>query len=184
MGSLFDQLKKSGLVDNKKAKQIQRQKQIEQRQSKANKSKKGQAVESEAAQLAAKAQADKVERDRLLNQERQQAQVKKEQQAELLQIIQSNQLKDFEGEKTFNFADESLVKTLNVNKRTHLQLVAGTIRLARFKGGYALLPEEAVEKIQLRDASVLIPLEVVDDSLSDEDRDYYAKFEIPDDLIW
>lgn len=184
MSSLFDQLKKSGLVDNKKAKQIQRQKQIEQRQSKANKSKKGQTVESEASKLAAKAQAEKMERDRLLNQERQQAQLKKEQQAELLQIIQSNLLKGFEGEKPFNFADKNLVKTLNVNKRTHQQLVAGTLRLARFNGGYALLPEEAAEKILLRDASVLIPLEVVDDSLSDEDRDYYAKFEIPDDLVW
>jgi len=183
-GSLFDQLKKSGLVDDKKAKQVQRQKQQQSKQSKANKVKKGQAVESEASKLAAKAAADKLEHDRQLNQERKQAQDKKAQQAELKQIIQTNLLKGFEGDKAFNFADESKVKTLNVNNKTHKQLVAGSIRLVRFNGGYALIPESAVEKVAQRDASVLIPLELKDDSMSDEDKDYYAKFEIPDDLVW
>lgn len=183
-GSLFDQLKKSGLVDDKKAKQIQRQKQQQSKQNKANKAKKGQAVESDAAKLAAQAAAEKAERDRQLNLERQQEQLKKAQQAELIQIIQTHQLKGFEGEQPFNFADHNKVKTLNVNKKTHQQLVAGLVRVARFKDGYALLPEAAVEKVEQRDASVLIPLEVVDDSISEEDKAYYAKFEIPDDLVW
>ena len=183
-GSLFDQLKKSGLVDDKKAKQVQRQKQQQSKKNKANKVKKGESVESTATQLAAKAAAEKAERDRQLNLERQHAQAKKAQQAELRQIIQTNQLKGFEGDKPFNFADENQVKTINVNNKVHKQLVAGTVRLARFKGGYALIPEAAVEKVTQRDASVLIPLEVVDDSMSDEDKDYYAKFEIPDDLVW
>jgi len=183
-GSLFDQLKKSGLVDDKKAKQVQRQKQQQSKQNKANKAKKGQVVESDAAKLAAKAAAEKAERDRQLNLQRQQEQLKKAQQAEVLQIIQSNQINRFEGETAFNFADDNKVKTLNVNKKTHQQLVAGTVRVARLNAGYALIPESAVEKIMQRDASVLIPLEVVDNSISDEDKDYYAQFEIPDDLVW
>ena len=183
-GSLFDQLKKSGLVDDKKAKQIQRQKQQQSKKNKANKSKKGQAVESDAAKLAAQVSAEKAERDRVLNLERQQAQLKKAQQAEVLQIIKTNQIKAFEGETAFNFADDNKVKTLNVNKKIHQQLVAGSVRVARLSSGYALIPEVAVAKILQRDAEVLIPLEVVDDSISEEDRDYYAKFEIPDDLVW
>lgn len=183
-GSLFDQLKKSGLVDDKKAKQIQRQKQQQSKKNKANKSKKGQAVESDAAKLAAQAAAEKAERDRILNLERQQAQLKKAQQAEVLQIIKTNQITGFEGETAFNFADDNKVKTLNVSKKIHQQLVAGSVRVARLSGGYALIPEVAVAKIVQRDAEALIPLEVVDDSISEEDRDYYAKFEIPDDLVW
>ena len=135
-------------------------------------------------QLAAKVAAEKVERDRQLNLARQQVQAKKAQQAELLQIIQTNQLKGFDGDKPFNFADGTEVKTVNVNNQIHKQLVAGTLRLARFKGGYALITDTVVEKVMQRDASVLIPLEVVDDSMSDEDKEYYAKFEIPDDLVW
>ncbi len=183
-GSLFDQLKKSGLVDDKKAKQVQRQKQQQSKKNRANKAKKGQALESDAAKLAAKAAAEKAERDRQLNQQRQQQQNLKAQQAELKQIIASNQLKGFEGDISYNFADNNKVKTLNVNAKTHKQLVAETLRIARFNGGYALIPAQAVEKITQRDASLLIPLSTADDGLSDEERDYYAKFEIPDDLVW
>ena len=183
-GSLFDQLKKAGLVDDKKAKQVQRQKQQQSKQSKANKAKKGQLIESEATQLAAKAAADKLEHDRQLNQQRKQAQTKKALQAEIKQIIHSNLLSRFEGDQVFNFVDGTKVKTLNVNRKIYKQLVTGSIRLARFNGGYALIPELAVEKVAQRDASVLIPLEVKDDSMSQADKDYYAKFEIPDDLVW
>ena len=180
-GSLFDQLKKAGLVDEKKAKKAKKEKY---QQTKQNKGKKGQPVVSDSAKLAAEAAEKKAEHDRKLNQDRQQKQEKKAAQAELRQVILSNQLKGYEGETAYNFADGSSVKTLNVNKKTHHLLVKGAIRLARFEGGYALLPEESVSKVEQRDVSILIPIAASDDSLSKEDEDYYAQFEIPDDLSW
>ena len=183
-GSLFDQLKNSGLVNDKKAKQIQREKQQQSKKNKANKTKKGQVVVSESAQLAAKAAQEKAEHDRQLNLQRQQEQAEKAKQAELLQIIESNQLKNYEGDMAYNFVDDSLVKTLNVNTKTHKQLSRDALRIARFKGGYALVSAEVAEKIKQRDESVLIGLTTSDDSMSQEDKDYYAKFEIPDDLVW
>jgi len=183
-GSLFDQLKKSGLVNDKKAKQIQREKQQQTKKNKANKSKKGQTVVSESAQLAAKVAQEKAEHDRQLNLQRQQEQAEKAKKAELIQIIESNSLKDFNGEIAYNFADGSVVKTLHVNAKTHKQLSIDALRIARFKGGYALVSVEAAEKIIQRDENILIGAVASDDSMSQEDKDYYAKFEIPDDLVW
>ena len=154
------------------------------KKNKANKAKKGQVVVSESAQLAAKAAQEKAEHDRQLNLQRQQEQAEKAKQAELLQIIESNQLKNYEGDMAYNFVDDSLVKTLNVNTKTHKQLSRDALRIARFNGGYALVSAEVAEKIKQRDESVLIGSTASDDSMSQEDKDYYAKFEIPDDLVW
>lgn len=183
-GSLFDQLKNSGLVNDKKAKQVQREKQQQSKKNKANKAKKGEKVLSESAKLAAQAAQEKAERDRQLNAQRQQEQAQKSKQAELLQIIESNRISGYEGDIAYNFVDGSSVKTLNVNVKVQKQLISEALRIARFKEGYVLVSAEAAEKICLRDDSILISLENQDDSMSQEDKDYYAKFEIPDDLVW
>ncbi|WFE68195.1 DUF2058 domain-containing protein [Thiomicrospira sp. R3] len=180
-GSLFDQLKKSGLVNEHKAKQIKREKY---QQTKQPKSQKDLQSENDAAKLVAEAKRLKAEKDRQLNLERQQQQAERAKQAELKQILQSNQLKGFGGEIAFNFADDKQVKTLQVNATTHQRLGSGKIRIARLEGAYLLIPDTAVEKIELRDPSVLIPFADKDDSSSQQDQDYYAKFEIPDDLVW
>ncbi|MBO1924381.1 DUF2058 domain-containing protein [Thiomicrorhabdus sp. 6S3-12] len=185
-GSLFDQLKKSGLVDDKRAKKVQREKQQQNKQKKANKSKKGQNgdPQNEAALLAAKAAEEKAQRDRELNQKRQQEQAEKAKQAELRQIIQSNQLKGYEGDIVYNFSDGTAVKTLNVNEKTQKGLASEKILIVRFGKGYALIKAELQEKIEQRDASVIVKNESLETKLSKEDEDYYAKFEIPDDLVW
>lgn len=180
-GSLFDQLKKAGLVDAQKAKKAKKAKH---QQAKQNKGKKKPAQVSEAALLveqAAKKQADK---DRQLNLERQQRLQEKAKQAEVLQLLDANQLKGFEGEIVYHFADANQVKTFNVNAKTQKALVAERLRIARFNGGYVLITAEVAEKVAQRDETVLLGLSDNDDNLSQEDKDYYAQFEIPDDLIW
>jgi uncharacterized protein YaiL (DUF2058 family) len=180
-GSLFDQLKKSGLVNEHKAKQIKREKY---QQSKQPKGQKDAQAENDAARLVAEAARLKAEKDRQLNLERQQQQAERAKQAELKQILQSNQLKGFGGEISFNFVDNKQVKTLQVNPATHQRLASGKIRIASLEGEYVLIPDTAVEKVERRDPSVLIPFTEKDDSIPQEDQDYYAKFEIPDDLVW
>ncbi|HHS99827.1 MAG TPA: DUF2058 domain-containing protein [Thiomicrospira sp.] len=181
-GSLFDQLKKSGLVNEQQAKKAKREKY---QQTKKNKGKKGgKPANNEAAELAAKAAQQKAEKDRQLNLERKQQQDKKALKAEVAQIIKSNQVTDYKGDIAYNFADNGIVKTLYVNKKSHKSLIAESLRIARSSGGYALVTLDAAEKIEQRDKEVLIPLTVEDDSLSKEDQDYYAQFEIPDDLVW
>ncbi|WP_019556151.1 DUF2058 domain-containing protein [Thiomicrorhabdus arctica] len=181
-GSLFDQLKKAGLVDDKKAQKAKKEKYQQTKQSKGKKGQKP--VVNEVTKIAEEAAKQKNERDLQLNLERKQQQEKKATLAELRQIIETNRMSGFEGDVVYNFADESTVKTLSVNKKIQRALVAGTIRLARFEGGYALIPIEAANKVDQRDHSVLISMAVVDESISQEDQDYYAQFEVPDDLIW
>lgn len=189
-GSLFDQLKKSGLVDDKKAKKIQQEKRQAAKQSKANKSKKGQnqAPINEAAELAAKAAAEKAKRDKKLNQQRQQEQAEKAKKAELKQIIETHQLKNYAGDVAYNFSDNGVVKTLYVNEQTQQSLAKEKLIIVRFATGkasdYALIPAEQTDKIEQRDSSVIVKNESLATKLSQEDEDYYAKFEIPDDLVW
>lgn len=181
--SLFDQLKKAGLVDEKKAKKAKKDKYQQAKQGK-NK-KKGQSGADNATKIAAQqAQQQKAERDRQLNLQRQQQQAEKANRAAVRQLIEANKLSDYDGELSFNFVDANKVKTLHVNPDTHQQLADGRLRVARFGTGYALLSKAAAEKIQQRDESVLIPLANDEASLSKEDQEHYAKFEVPDDLTW
>jgi hypothetical protein len=183
-GSLFDQLKKAGLVDAQKAKNVKKEKY---QQTKQQKGKKGDPALNQAAQLVAQAEQLKLERDRQINLERQQLQLKKAQVAELRQIIESNRMTRFEGELQFSFADAQQVKTLQVNAKVRQQLIAGMVRIAKLDEGYVLISDDAAHKVEQRDAKVLIPLKQADadlDTLSAEDRAYYARFEIPDDLVW
>lgn len=183
-GSLFDQLKKSGLVNEHKAKQIKKQKY---QQSKQARQSKGQAAGeqlSEAAKLAEQTTQKNAEKARQLNLIRQQQQAERAKQAELKQVIESSRLNGTDGDKVFNFADDNKVKTLNVNAKTHQDLISGKIRIARFNDGYVLVADSAVEKIEQRDSTVLITSSNKDESMSDEDKAYYAKFEIPDDIMW
>jgi len=182
-GSLFDQLKKSGLVSDKKAKQVQHQKRQQATKNK-QQAKKGKTVENEAAKLAAKAAEEKAQRDRELNQTRQQQQAENAKKAELRQIIISNLIKGFEGDITYNFADGNSVKSLNVNAKTQKALANEKLLIVRFDKGYKLVPAEVADKIEQRDANAIVRNQSQENKLSKEDQDYYAQFEIPDDLVW
>lgn len=115
-GSMFDQLKKAGLVDKNKAKQIKKEK-YQQNKNKHSKKQKAQGVVSESAELALKARQEQVDKNQKINLERKIEQERKELQAQCVQIIQSQQLKDIAGEEEFSFADGTAVKTLNLELR-------------------------------------------------------------------
>jgi uncharacterized protein YaiL (DUF2058 family) len=193
-GSLLDQMKKAGLVNEHKAKQAKKEKyqQTKQQQQQGGKNAVADPTVAHtetktAAQLAADAAAQKAEKDRQLNAERQQQQAQKAKQAELKQILAVHTLKNTTGDQLFNFADGAQVKSVAVNAKTHAGLVAGSIRIVRWEGGHLLVSADMVDKINQRDDQLLIPLatdSTMDDGLSAEDRDYYAKFAIPDDLSW
>ncbi len=181
-GSLFDQLKKAGLVDEKKAKKAKQEKYQQTKQQKGKKSK--QVAQPDAAKLAAQqAQAEKAQRDRELNQQRQQEQAAKAEAAAVRQLIESNMLKEIDGEVVYHFTDGNKVKSLYVTEEIHQQLSNGRLRIARYNDSYALLPKQAAEKVTQRNADTIIPMPASDEKKADED-DYYAKFEVPDDLMW
>ncbi|OBS10552.1 DUF2058 domain-containing protein [Acidihalobacter prosperus] len=178
-GSLFDQLKKAGLVDEKKARQVKKEKHQQ-----LKKGRRGTEASAEAARLAEQAAREKQARDRELNQARQEALKAKAEAAALRQLIESNRASEWEGNIAHHFVDGDKVKTLYVNRETHTRLGSGVLRIARLDDGYALVPAAAAEKIAQRDADALVATARAEESMSDEDRAHYARFEVPDDLMW
>ncbi len=178
--SLFDQLKKSGLVDKNKAQKAKR----EQYKNKKQKGKKGEAQQtSEATRLAEQAQAEKVERDRQLNQQRKEEAEQKAIVAQIKQLIETNCIKERDGEVAYNFTDDNLVKRIYVNETIHKHLSSGKLAIAKLGDGYELVPVPVAEKIKQRDENCVIFCDHTEDATSDED-DPYADYKIPDDLMW
>ena len=179
--SLLDQLKKSGLVDEKKAKKA---KQGSYQGKKKQKNKKG-SVEpiSEAKQLALKAQAEKLERDRQLNQQKKEEADRKAIAAQIKQLIETNRVDDRDGDIAYNFTDAGVVKRIHVSERIHKHLMSGRLAIAKLGEGYELVPVPVADKIKQRGAQCIISCEINDEPQLDED-DPYADYKIPDDLMW
>ncbi len=177
--SLFDQLKKSGLVDEQKAKQAKKDKQKQARQQKGKKAK----PLTESKLLAQQAQAEKVARDRELNQQRKLAAEQVALAAQIKQLIQMNRIEDSQGEIGFNFTDGNKVQRLYVTDELHAQLVRGRLAIVKLAEGYELVPARVAEKIKLRDPSSVLVCNEVGPEATDED-DPYADYQVPDDLIW
>ena len=177
--SLFDQLKKSGLIDEKKAKQAKRDKHKQAKQLKGKKPK--QLAESKL--YAQKVQAEKVARVRALNQQRKQVAEQNAINAQLKQLIQTNRIENVDGQIKFNFVDNNKIRLLYVTEHLQNQLTNGQLAIVKLEGRYDLVPVEAAEKIKLRDQSCIILCATNQPKDKDSD-DPYADYQVPDDLMW
>jgi len=178
--SLLEQLKKSGLVDKKKAQQVKHG----QYKNKKQKQKKSAPAElDEATLLAKKAHAEKVERDRQLNQQLKEEAERKAITAQIRQMIEVNRLVERDGEVVFNFTDANIVKRIYVSEQVHKHLANGRLAIAKLGERYELVPVPVAEKISQRDPHCIIICAQAGESALDED-DLYADYKIPDDLMW
>ena len=178
--SLFDQLKKSGLVDKSKAQKVKHS----QYKNKKQKNKKGAAAEVNEAKLQAqKAQAEKVERDRQLNQQRKDEADRKAIAAQIKQLIETNRIEERDGDVVYNFADANVVKRIYVSELIHKHLTTGRLAIAKLGEGYELVPMPVAKKIKQRDEQSIIMCEQTNEPEPDDD-DPYADYKIPDDLMW
>ena len=120
--SFQDQLLKAGLVDDKKLKKVKKENYKKKKQSG-----KGDAAESESKRLAQKAIAEKAERDRLLNKKIKEETEQKAIQAQIRQLIEMNRIPKEDGDSSYNFVDNNVVKTLHVSAELHQQIVDSQI---------------------------------------------------------
>jgi uncharacterized protein len=179
--SLQDQLKKSGLIDDKKAKQLKRAKN---KQAKIARNSKNPGVDEHKLELE-RIKAEKVAKDRQLNLQRNQQAEKRALAAQIKQLIEMNAIKK-DGDQKFSFTDANVIKHIYVSQKQIDQLSRGTLaiitQLIGQKQHYELVPMGVAEKIEQRDATVVV-YKSKQDALTDED-DPYADFKIPDDLTW
>ena len=179
--SLQEQLLKSGLVSNAKAKSIKTEKHKQaQKQRHHNID-----VVDETKQLAEQAHAEKVERDRLLNQQRQEQIKQKELHAQIKQLIEQHRvpIDAKEAEIAYHFTDDTKVKKLYVTQLLRDKLSAGKLAIVKYDATYALVAHDVAQKIKERDASQVLVCNEEKTDIHQED-DPYAAFEIPDDLMW
>ncbi|MDH3348041.1 MAG: DUF2058 domain-containing protein [Desulfobulbaceae bacterium] len=179
--SLTDQLLKAGLANKKqlnKAKQEQRQTSKKQR-----KGKKAKPVISESKQAAQKAIAKESERNRLLNLKHRQEQKNKEIEAQIGQLITSNEVSLEDGGSPYNFVDGTKIMKIYVTKSIREQLSNGTLVIVDHQKQYHVVSAETAEKIHQRNQETPI-FKNEPKKKSDDEYDPYEEFPVPDDIDW
>lgn len=176
--SLRDQLLKAGLVNEKQAKQAERQKKKQHRMVQ-----KGQ-VEADltAQQAAAQALAEKAQKDQELNRQQQEKAERKALTAQIRQLIESCRLPKLDTDDYYNFVDQKKVKRIAVNDLVRNKLSSGSLAIASHGGAYEIIPRDAALKIQERDARRIVLLNT--QSAAPDEDDPYAAYQVPDDLMW
>ncbi len=178
--SLLDQLKKSGLVDKSKAQKSKHS----QYKSQKKKSKKGAVTQlDEVALLANKNHAEKVARDRQLNQQQKEEDERNAIAAQIKQLIESNSVKEFDGDIAYHFTDGNIVKRIYVSEKIRHHLTAGRLAIAKLSDDYKLVPTPVADKIKQRDKHCIITNDHSETPPSNEE-DPYSDYQIPDDLMW
>ena len=176
---LQEQLLKAGLVKKSKVAQVAHE------QAKARHSKAPPAPSAEQLEVE-RLRAERTERDRALAAERNAQARINEQRAQARQIIQTQQVAR-EGEIEYRFTDGDAIRSILVNTSLRNQLANGSLVIARLCEGYALLPRAAAQKVQERDAGMIVLDHAAGESAKPEasaDDAYYDQFKVPDDLVW
>lgn len=173
--ALQEQLLKAGLVDSKKAKKINKQKQHAKRT--------GDAADMESKKALAEAQAKKIAKDQKLNEQKQRALEEKTLKANIIQMIKQHQITETEGEVSYQFVDDTKIKKIHITQKLYDQIVAGHVVIARLDEEYALLPRPLADRINSKMTGFIVVCNDKADNEPEED-DPYAAYVIPDDLMW
>lgn len=183
MASLQDQLLKAGLADKASAKQARADKRKKQKQ----KNKQKQPVIDEAALAAQQAAEEKKARSRELNQLQQQEREKRSIAAQVRQLITVNK-QTRSGDTVLNFTHDNVVKRMYVSEEMHKHVTKGRLTVVLLDDAYELVPTPVADKIAQRDEASIIYRADLDKSGNDgkdeDEDDWYADYEIPDDLTW
>jgi len=178
MASLQDQLLKAGIVDQKKAKKINKEKRKQAKQLP-----KGEVVVDENKEQAKRVLAEKTRQNRERNKLQHAAAEKKAVHAQVIQLVKTNSIDRSKGENAYQFTDDKKIKKIYVTAQLQNELSRGQIAIAKLEGQYTLIPRKIAEKIKQRENSIVIVLNNNEKTEVDVD-DPYADYQIPDDLMW
>ena len=173
-----DQFLKAGLVDSNKVKKANREKhkQVKQQQH-------SNAVVTDASKLQAQqASVQKAEHDRELNRQKVELENKKAIAAQIRQLVETNRVPKGDGDVAYNFQDANKIQKLLVTDAIRSQIIRGELVVVRLGNAYELVPKLVAEKIAQRDAHCVLVNQASAPAAADVDE--YAKYKIPDDLIW
>lgn len=172
--SLQEQLLKSGLTTDAKAKQIRSEKRKQQRQNNAG-------GEDEARRLAQKAREEQAARDRELSLLRKEQAEQKEIAAQIKQLIDLNRKDQDDDGIAYKFSDNNKVKSVYVSEVMRDQISSGRLAIVKWEQQYEVVPADVALKIKARNESCVL---VLNDRVEEKIDDAYAAYQVPDDLIW
>ena len=198
--SLRDQLVKAGLATATQAKKAERQAKAEKHANRGGKpgksGKPGQAKPRKVdpnspeavKERARKQQAEKRARDKELAASRNEKAAAKALRAEIKQIITQNDQRKkatTDEDVPYQFVHGKKIKKIYVPPAQREQLIKGNLLVINNDGLYSLLDKEVAEQIRSRDPKRIITgQEEEKQPEPGSDDEFYAKFEVPDDLDW
>lgn len=183
MGNPFqDQLLKAGVVTKQQVKKAQVSSSKKKKEQRNKKDK----VVDESKLKVQQAAKEKADLDRELNKKKEEQAKQKAISVEIDQLITTNLIKRSEEcEIVYNFEHRKKVNRIYLNVDMKQRLIDGKLGIARIEGRYELIPKLIAEKIQQRNEKRVILFDSVEneEKITAED-DPYAKFQVPDDLMW
>ncbi|MDH3327436.1 MAG: DUF2058 domain-containing protein [Gammaproteobacteria bacterium] len=178
--ALQEQLLKAGLTTEKK---ISKEKHAKNKMAKQQKLKKNKRkIVDESKVIAQQAADEKRQRDRELNHQKENAAKQKAIVAQIKQLIEMNKANVGEGDLSYNFEDNKVIKHIYVTNTLHEQISRGKFAIVKFENSYTAVPAVVANKIKDRDPSYIIVFNDSDTSTDIDDE--YADYQIPDDLMW
>lgn len=185
--SLQEQLLKSGLVTAAQARTAKSDKHKQVQQQRHNNVQ----VVDEGKRMVQQALAEKAERDKELNRLKQEQEEKKQNVAQIRQLIEThriaideNAIEEYDDSQAYHFTDQNKVKKLFVPKAMRDQISEGKLAIVRLRKHYDLVPAEIAGKIRERDPSCIIVWNDASAAPVENNDDPYAQYQIPDDLVW
>jgi uncharacterized protein YaiL (DUF2058 family) len=178
MVSLQEQLLKAGLVDKKKVKVANQEKNKQQKIERRT----GVQSVNETKEAVLEAQRQQAERARALNAQRDAEAAKKAVAAQIAQMVLKNRQDKGKGDIAYNFTLGTKIERIHVSEKVRGHLVAGRLAIVAHNGGFELVPRVIADKIAERAPESVVRVNKVE-AVAGED-DPYKDFKIPDDFDW
>ncbi len=181
--ALREQLLKAGLVSSEQVKKAEHQSRKKARQTpKPKKVARAAPPLDSAASQAAKTRQAQAERDRELNRQRDEERRRRELNVQIRELLTRHQLNDGNGEVPYNFVEGSRVRRLYVTAEQHKRLTEGMLSVALFKTRHYLIENEVGERLLALAPHLVVHRNQATDAVDPDDP--YARYTVPDDLIW
>lgn len=133
--------------------------------------------------------AAKLARDQELERKKREKAERKERAAQVRQLVEQHALPRLETDDFYNFVHDGRIARIAVDAPRRAGLVSGALAVVRTHGQYFVVPAEALARIRERDPRAVVshhgstPPPGAPEGAADPD-DAYAKFKVPDDLMW
>ncbi|MBF0470479.1 MAG: DUF2058 domain-containing protein, partial [Gammaproteobacteria bacterium] len=176
--SFQDQFLKAGLIDEKQAKQVTKEKRET-----------GKKLRRERGVDESKLQADRARQQQAqhaaqLNKARDEKQRRQAVTAEIRQLIDAHRIEPEESDTPFSYTEGDRIKRLYLSPAQRQRVTKGQLAISRKGGKHLLLPLEIAQKILQRNPDYPMVILTPEESPPPTSDDPYADYVIPDDLIW